>query len=596
MQTSSSIGAAAGTQMSISGVIENPSPAPIPPASVIPANVTKADSGTVVLTNANTYTGNNYITGGVLNIQNPQALGVNTSTQETVTASGTLGTFTLFLHGYPAAVNSGPLPFNVNAASLAFALNNMLHNPSSPGARSWHGVRGDREFRQHLCRRLWRRSLEGAGGARSSSLRPRTSPATPSLRPVPLLLAGAVSGTDVASGATLQLQSGTETSGKVLTLNGAGFNNAGALENVSGINTWGTTPIVLASPAAIGVEAGTLHISMPITDSYQVQTVQFTGFVAGNAYTLSFNGVTTAALSFNATSAANAAIMQAALLSLPTISLLGGSVTVTPLAGNTYQIAFGAAMAGLGWEAITATRLTGPGILTAGVPTNASYGYGATKVGPGTLVFEGGARNTYTGLTDVLDGDLQLNKTGGATAVAGNLAIGDTLSQPTQTLTLSGYSSVAGDQFTLDLPSDADGGDHLQRRRRHRCRRHPVGPERDPPRGRRGHRHADGDDADQYLVAFGGGLSGTSPAAITYANVSAAAGSIAGVATPGVPAIPDSDIVQLLGSNQIAASTAVVTLLDDGLLSIARQRPGRRLEGSTRLLGTSPLRRAATWP
>lgn len=49
-----------------------------------------------------------------------------------------------------------------------------------------------------------------------------------------------------------------------------------------------------------------------------------------------------------------------------------------------------------------------------------------TKVGPGTLEYGGTTSNTYTGLTQVNEGTLSLNKTS-ATAVAGNLTIGDSV-------------------------------------------------------------------------------------------------------------------------------------------------------------------------
>ena len=48
-----------------------------------------------------------------------------------------------------------------------------------------------------------------------------------------------------------------------------------------------------------------------------------------------------------------------------------------------------------------------------------------TKVGPGTLVLSGSSSNTYTGTTFVNSGILQLNKSGGATAINGNLQIAD---------------------------------------------------------------------------------------------------------------------------------------------------------------------------
>ena len=72
---------------------------------------------------------------------------------------------------------------------------------------------------------------------------------------VALLLPGDADGTTVASGATLQLQGTNDASGKFLTLNGTGYNNAGALENLSGYNTWNSVPVTLGSNASFGADA-----------------------------------------------------------------------------------------------------------------------------------------------------------------------------------------------------------------------------------------------------------------------------------------------------------------------------------------------------
>src|SRR5262249_12273127 len=108
-------------------------------------------------------------------------------------------------------------------------------------------------------------------------------------------------GTVVASGATLQLQGGILVQNEPLTLNGTGFNSAGALENVSGDSSWGnspptvtnpTIPIILGSSVVLGADAGNLILHQPITDGgkgfgvTQVGpgTIQYRGVVP-NTYT-----------------------------------------------------------------------------------------------------------------------------------------------------------------------------------------------------------------------------------------------------------------------------------------------------------------------
>jgi autotransporter-associated beta strand protein len=89
-------------------------------------------------------------------------------------------------------------------------------------------------------------------------------------------------GTTVASGATLQLQGGIGITTEKLNLNGSGYDGAGALENVSGNNTWGaasTARINLQSDSRINSDAGTLGIVTNITSSAN-NAVTFGG--AGN--------------------------------------------------------------------------------------------------------------------------------------------------------------------------------------------------------------------------------------------------------------------------------------------------------------------------
>ena len=57
--------------------------------------------------------------------------------------------------------------------------------------------------------------------------------------------------------------------------------------------------------------------------------------------------------------------------------------------------------------------------------------FGITKSGGGTLTFSGSASNTYSGTTTVNVGELDLNKTAGVSAIAGDLTIGDGTSTDT---------------------------------------------------------------------------------------------------------------------------------------------------------------------
>ena len=81
-------------------------------------------------------------------------------------------------------------------------------------------------------------------------------------------------GTSVSSGATLQLQGGISVTGEYLSIAGNGFNpgggDLGALNNLSGSNTWGTggnTYINLTADSRINSSAGTLTIAGNISST-----------------------------------------------------------------------------------------------------------------------------------------------------------------------------------------------------------------------------------------------------------------------------------------------------------------------------------------
>jgi autotransporter-associated beta strand protein len=73
-----------------------------------------------------------------------------------------------------------------------------------------------------------------------------------------------------------------------------------------------------------------------------------------------------------------------------------------------------------------------------------------TKTGAGLLIYSGASANTYTGTTTVNSGELDLNKTAGVNAIAGNLTIGD--GSGTDTVKL-----LASDQIANTAAVQIDG-------------------------------------------------------------------------------------------------------------------------------------------
>jgi fibronectin-binding autotransporter adhesin len=96
----------------------------------------------------------------------------------------------------------------------------------------------------------------------------------------------------------------------------------------------------------------------------------------------------------------------------------------------------------------------GAGNLSASTIATGSAGVNLT--GTGTVTFNGGSANTYTGLTDVQSGTLVLGKSAGVNAVAGDLTIGNGSGPATVTLGANNQISdtslvTMGSQGTLNL-------------------------------------------------------------------------------------------------------------------------------------------------
>lgn len=456
LQTSSRIGVDPSSQLNIVGAVQDldltnaipssPLPSPIPQA-----NLTKVGDGTLVFPNAKTYTGNTFINEGVLNIRNSQALGLQPSEVQNVTVTGTSGSFTLNFKGD----STGSLPFGTPAsggvgplASIQNALN-ALPSISTGGGSVIVTQTGNTYTVFFNGGPLARTNQPILSGTFTAGI------TTFAIAPIQK---GGSSSTVVADGATLQLQSTTEATAKQLILNGLGFDNAGALQNVLGNNIAKNQSILLGSDASFGAEAGTrLTVNLPTSDQYQVQSITFNGFSGGNTYTLSFNGDTTPPLVFSSTASTNRTRIANALNALPTIALLGGSVTVSSV-GNTYSVSFGGRMIGTAWTQIVATRTSGTGTFNVSTAMS-SYGYGITKLGDGTVRYDGTVNNLYTGLTHVVEGLLELNQTASTNAIAGDLTVGTPGTPEIQTLTVSGTSGTFtlsfNGQTTTDLDFDA---------------------------------------------------------------------------------------------------------------------------------------------
>ena len=73
-------------------------------------------------------------------------------------------------------------------------------------------------------------------------------------------LGSTAAGTSVSNGATLQVSGNSAVGAEALTLNGTGTSSNGALESVSGTNSWAGT-VSLATDSTVGVDANSLDVS-----------------------------------------------------------------------------------------------------------------------------------------------------------------------------------------------------------------------------------------------------------------------------------------------------------------------------------------------
>jgi fibronectin-binding autotransporter adhesin len=257
-------------------------------SAVISGNftLTKQGAGTLMLSGANTYTGTTTVSAGVLNIRNATALGSIAS--GTTVSSGAA----MEIQG---GITVGAEPLNITSTGISS--NGALRNIS--GDNTWGGTitlagnttiqsdAGSLTLNASNAITATNRSLtlEGLGSGTisgtittGSGTLTKNDAGTWTLSGVntysgaTTVSAGVLNiqnaqgtgttagGVTVSSGAALQLQGGITVGAEILSLNGTGISNDGALRNISGDNTWRGT-ITLAGTTSIQSDAGNLTLN-----------------------------------------------------------------------------------------------------------------------------------------------------------------------------------------------------------------------------------------------------------------------------------------------------------------------------------------------
>ena len=292
-------------------------------------------------------------------------------------------------------------------------------------------------------------------------------------------------GTVVATGATLQLQGTITVGAEALTLNGTGAAmQNGALVNVAGTNNYGGL-ITLGSASTISSDVGVLNITNAGTIVGGGFGLTLTGAANGSVTTkispttssLTKNGAGTWTLNGTNTYSGATTVNNGTLQAGTTTSAFGvGSavnltnatgVAILDLNGNSNTIGSLTGVAASfvdNTAAGVATLTTGSAGSTTynGVIRNTGGALSLTKTGALTTFTLATSANTYTGLTTVSQGILNIRNGASLGAATGTAATGTVVSNGA-TLQIQGGITVGNEALTLNgtgaaLPLPAQTG------------------------------------------------------------------------------------------------------------------------------------------
>ncbi len=387
-----------GTTLTYGGIIAGASP------------LTKAGTGTLIVSGANTYTGATALSAGTLQLGATNA--VPSGGAVTVSAGAIFD-----LHGFSDAIGSLAGAGTVTSGAAGAV---VLTAGGNNGSTTFSGVIQNGSGTVALTK-------TGTGTLTFSGANTYSGATTVSAGVLDVqnnTALGATAGaTTVAGGAALQLDGSGLVVAEPVTLNGTGIAGGGALRQVANTNTW-SGAITLGSAARVNADAGTLTVSGGITNSGFLLTVGGAGNTTISTTAISGtggltkDGTGTVTLSANNTYTGTTTVSAETLVvngsqSSSAVSLNGGTLGGTGTVGAiTSTTSGGTVSPGQG----------GPGILSSG---NVNWSSGS----PGLLVqLNGTAPGT---------GYDQLSVTG--TVNLGGATLSGTL----------GFSPTSGTTFTI---------------------------------------------------------------------------------------------------------------------------------------------------
>ena len=426
--------------------------------------LTKAGSGTLTLSAANSYDGNTTISAGTLRLGAAGAIPYEIGTSKgNVVLNGGATAGTLDLNGFDATINglSGGTGAVLGQVINSAAGTKTLTVGGNGATTTYAGLLKDNNGAGGTL------ALVKTGSGTLTLSGPSTYTGGTTIQAGALkaqnntaLGSGSVT---VANGSALQVQGGISL-GNALSLTGTGA--SGALENISGANTL-TGAVSLAGNSTIFSDAGTLDLTNSITGSGTALVLAgsgggtITGDIETGAGSLTKGGTGTWNLC-GANTYTGGTTINGGMLAIGSEGTLGvapgpGTTNLT-FAGNGTLQANSDLVLNAYWQVniasgVTATIDTQAGSVTiAGAVTGSG---GLTKLGNGTLTLS--AANSYGGGTTLSAGTLNVNSasaigTGPLTVNGG--ALGNTSES---TVTLSNNQTWNGD-FAFAGPADLDLG------------------------------------------------------------------------------------------------------------------------------------------
>ena len=457
----------------------------------------KSGAGQMLLTGANTYSGITNVNAGILTLQHNTALGqvgssIGDTSNGTVVANGaqlrlqggvTIGNETLTLNGTGVSATGALRSFtgtNLLNGFVNLATDSTIYTDtgSSLTITNTNGVNatilnGTAAGKNVIFAGAGNTTINGGIGSNITNLTKNdggtlTLAGTNAYAGATNVTAGAVkvtnsnalvgSGVTVSSGAAVQFDGGIAVGGVSSTINGTGVSSGGAIENVSGANTYSGN-VTLAGNSRIGATSGSLGLSGNITGAgYSLDVggagnTTYSGVISGSGTALTKSDAGTVTLSgtsantftggvtvnqgtleLNKTAGVSATGTGNATVNAGTLKLLAAN----QISDTARVSVFGTGRFDLNGFNETIGSFAGTGTIDVGSATlitggdNTSTTFGGTlagngvikKVGTGDLTFN--ASMTFAGEINLNGGEITLagiNLTIGTLRITGNTTL-----------------------------------------------------------------------------------------------------------------------------------------------------------------------------